>query len=189
MPNKRATVDAYVFNPQQELASLHQFMGRWQDLRDFHERMGSGIKVPKTIDETLLEVGRPFTARSLLDDKDVRPESRECYWNAWQLFLRQPGLHYCEGMVVLEGFGMPVLHGWCIDEEDRVWDPSVSQHRGAVYHGAQFEDDFVHKAWEQLRETELIGIFANAGCGGPDADKVLEGIVGAAKRSAIAANI
>lgn len=149
------------FNPDEVSEQLRHYLGRWGQLRAFHEQLG--IKPPReTLEDMMVRHGRPFLEREPLPKGAVRPESQECYWNAWTLWCERPGLRYCEGYVMLEDGILPVLHGWCIDENDRVLDPSVHQHKGAVYHGVVFNNAFTGPAWKRLRQHGLIGIFANA---------------------------
>jgi hypothetical protein len=62
--------------------------------------------------------------------------AHECFANARRYVQRRRGLRYCEGLV--SHMWMPpgmerekpwiVAHGWAVDAEDRVWDPTLPPH-------------------------------------------------------------
>ncbi len=58
------------------------------------------------------------------------PES-ECFTNSLQAAMADPTLRYCEGYVT-SGFGLPILHGWCVAPDDGVVEltlPTVPEER------------------------------------------------------------
>jgi hypothetical protein len=72
----------------------------------------------------VLRHGRPYEPR--LMPPGSKPGKRGCcYANAYQLAAQRPELRYVEGYSVHEDFPqMMNRHGWCIDADDRVVDPS-----------------------------------------------------------------
>jgi hypothetical protein len=61
----------------------------------------------------------------------------------------------------MAGCPIPVLHGWCVNGDGLVLDPSIEFERGAVYYGIEYEDDFTRERWKQLRRKAAIGILPN----------------------------
>jgi hypothetical protein len=155
-------VDETGFDVEEALASMQSQMSCWRELRRLRELMNDPIRMGPTLDEFILDHGRAFRLRGVVPDDQVRAESQECYWNAWQLAKDNPSLRYCEGKAYLENVALPVLHGWCIDENDRVIDPSVRQDRGVSYYGVEFSREFAQDMWSRLDPRALIGILCNA---------------------------
>ena len=145
------------FNPETASEQLIAWMSRWSELR----RMGQMKHTPETADELLERCGRLMVARLALPKRLVFPASKQCYLNAFNLFNRRDGLHYCEGNVFMAGCPIPVLHGWCVNGDGLVLDPSIEFERGAVYYGIEYEDDFTRERWKQLRRKAAIGILPN----------------------------
>lgn len=130
-------------------------------LTDFLE--GTRLVMPQSIPAYVATHGRVYTKRVKLPKKQIRPKSRECYYNAWQLWRRRRDeLHYAEGYIALEGCPIPVMHGWCVDLKGRVVDPSVANELGCVYCGVKFTPDYTDQVWLVLRLSGYIGIFENA---------------------------
>lgn len=130
-----------------------------------HARLAATRPDYRSFEAWLEKHGCWWTRRHVLLPQYVKEQSRECYLNAWQLRGRlkhQSALSYCEGIVFVEGMFMPVWHGWLVDEEGAVVDPSVDQVQPFAYLGHAFERTFAHRAWIELRSKELIGIVGNA---------------------------
>ena len=75
----------------------------------------------------LLAEGRWFTPQTL--PKGIHPAPLGlCFANAARLATRRPALRYCEGYATIalstDGALFAAEHGWCIDEHDRVVDPT-----------------------------------------------------------------
>ena len=101
-------------------------------------------------------------ARVVLPEHEVKEKSQQCYLNAWRLRQRRTAtLHYCEGFYYQKGMAIPVMHGWCVDRQARVVDPSVNQVKPAAYYGMIFDNEFARECWRQLARGRRIGILAN----------------------------
>lgn len=82
----------------------------------------------------LLEHGRDFPVLARWVGSYGPPH--ECFANARRYVASRPGLRYCEGMMshMWQPPGMEretpwiVAHGWAVDEEDKVWDPTLPPH-------------------------------------------------------------
>jgi hypothetical protein len=120
-----------------------------------------GQAMQKTIDEVIYDQGKEFPVRKALPERIVTPHTKACYGNAYRLYRRRKHLTYCEGYVALESCPIPVMHGWCVNAEGEVLDPSVEQDRPAIYYGMAFKDEFVLASWAILNKRRYIGILGN----------------------------
>jgi hypothetical protein len=123
-----------------------------------------------TTDSWLADKGAFFEGERLkLPDKQVRARSNQCYLNAWRYIQRRQrsnaalrrGLRYCEGLAVLEGCPLPVWHGWVVDGEGHIIDPSIEHERVTIYFGVMFDPAMAAKLWEQILKQNCIGIVGN----------------------------
>ena len=64
-------------------------------------------------------------------------EMKQCFRNAALLAYQRPGLKYAEGYIFRY---MPILHGWCVDDEGNVIDPTIHDYDGD-YLGVSFTLD------------------------------------------------
>jgi hypothetical protein len=71
-----------------------------------------------------------------------------------RLALSDPSLTYCEGMAMLEGQIYPVSHGWCIDPEEKVFDPTWKGVTERFYFGVPFKTEFVKDFYHQSHTKE-----------------------------------
>ena len=145
------------FDPIVAQMELQTWMWRIGKLR----KMNPGINMPETADEWLLRHGKPMNERLLLPERLVHPKSKQCYLNAYSLFRRRKNLHYCEGNVYMDDCPIPVMHGWCVNDQGLVLDPSVGNDCGIVYFGVQYQDAFVRECWVDLKYHQAIGILPN----------------------------
>lgn len=141
---------------------LITYLKGFSELRKLHKDAGSELNWPRQDSEVIYEHGCLMEkGRVVLPKRTVKPESRECYFNAWKLYKRRKGLRYCEGYIGLDGCPIPVMHGWCIDKAGMILDPSVEQDRKTVYYGVVFKNEFTDRIWPELRRKGAIGIFGN----------------------------
>jgi len=56
----------------------------------------------------------------------------------------------------------PVLHGWLLDPDGQVHDPSVANDDQAAYFGVVFLPDEALKLWKKLLKLDAWGIIENA---------------------------
>ena len=121
------------------------------------------INMPVTSDELILERGRHMPNRFILPDDVVHTRSGQCYGNAWTMRNRRrtQNLRYCEGYVGFDRLPIPIHHGWLLNDNDEVVDPSVDQLENATYYGVEYKTDFALSAWLELKKARLIGIMPN----------------------------
>lgn len=147
---------------EEQVEYLKSYLTGWTEYRETMKAIGETRLPHKTIDELVYEHGELMMKRGKLLAKQIHPNSKECYFNAWGLMERRPELTYCEGYIAIEKCPIPVLHGWCINvETQEVFDPSVAMKRGIVYWGVKYRSDFAQDAWRRLRRNQLIGILPN----------------------------
>lgn len=74
-----------------------------------------------------------------------RGEQHGCFMNALHAVAWDHDLRYCEGKIYIHGVGLD--HAWCIDENDVVVDPTVTD-TGQVngYYGVEFITEYVRRA-------------------------------------------
>ena len=142
-------------------AQLREFIGNFGKLRALHQSIDKPMKMSETADEWLERNGREMRERQVLRKGRYFPHSRQCYLNAFNLFNRGQGLHYCEGYTVIDTCPLPVWHGWCVNEAGAILDPSVHQDRQAIYFGVVWKDSFTRRCWRTLIAQDLIGIIPN----------------------------
>lgn len=65
-------------------------------------------------------------------------EKKMCFANAFELVLGEHDLTYVEGYALRPQLGLPMMHGWCIDGDDRVIDPTWDEPDTCVYIGIPF---------------------------------------------------
>lgn len=108
-------------------AYLKQQVEAWETL---------GARVPP-IGNFVLKYGRPYAAQPL--PKNVRPmKPKECFSNAQRLVFRKTSLVYVEGYALRPGL-FPIHHGWAVDSEGNVVDPTWREPETCRYFGVPFK--------------------------------------------------
>lgn len=102
-------------------------------------------------DDLLLQHGRFFEPQDL-PKAYRRGRARACFANSLRLGTKA-GLRYVEG-VALPDVGILVHHAWCLDERDRVVDPTWST-PGRAYFGVVFAKATVVGSWEGDQNSVL----------------------------------
>lgn len=109
--------------------------------------------VEKSVYSIVSQYGKTFMP-------DLRPEwleleePKQCFKNSLNLSLRT-GLTYCEGFIFRV---MPVHHAWCIDDDGKVYDPTIRDQHALPYYGIPFDQDFALRA---AQESGIYGILDN----------------------------
>lgn len=155
--------------------SLMDYLGQWKTMRVALPG-GERVRLPDTPEEFVFDHGTAFHATVELPRRQLSVRDRLCYWNAWRLKSKNPQLRYAEGFLYAEHMLLPVLHGWCVDTDGRVADPSVTQHTERVYHGVVFHDAFARQVWSGLARRSLIGILPNVWQLDLSADALVAGV-------------
>ena len=88
------------------ISSIHAFM--------------NGMNPANTL---LLEHGREFKFAKLPEHMKTG-EAKNCFENAMDLCYEHPELAYAEGYAMKKSLGVPLDHGWCVDEAGTVYDPT-----------------------------------------------------------------
>jgi len=118
-----------------------------------HESVGH----VKSLEHFVLEHGRPFI--EVAPPRWFLPwmqKPRQCFSNSLQLTVVDR-LRYVEGFAVLATVNLPVHHGWCLDGDGRVVDPTWGT-RGVTYFGVPFKHAYAAARYEaQINKGRLIG--------------------------------
>jgi hypothetical protein len=103
------------------------------------------LGMPVSMYGYVLEHGREYPAAPLPADIE-RGEMKECFANAIFCTLRH-GYTYVEGFACrIEGTGMigfAIHHGWCVDADGNVVDPTWDNPTECEYYGIEFDVDWV----------------------------------------------
>lgn len=170
--------DSYI-NPDREVARAEfaDYLSVDADLRRLMAEFGQPVPRHKSLREFIFNNGK-FHDGGLfvLPDSIARPLSQECYYNAWTYMAGRHDLSYCEGYAYLPSCPIPVLHGWCIDADGRIHDPSVEQNSQGFYYGVIFARSFSDLQWSRLRSHGLIGILGNWGYLDLNEEDVINGL-------------
>lgn len=99
--------------------------------------------------EFILRHGQPFVSQPLPKRFKMR-QPKACYRNAYRAMRNNPRLRYAEGYMCDPICPFLFHHGWCVDEENRVIDPTLqelnsskSRSGGANYFGIIFEKRWI----------------------------------------------
>jgi hypothetical protein len=130
---------------------------------DFLRQIAGSLPEP-SLHSLILKHGRAF-------EQGARPGKLrlgrlgQCYLNAGTIAIRHASLYrYCEGYAtrnVPEAMGLPVLHGWLVDKEDRAIDVTWPE-QGNQYYGVTFTEK---ELIEGVMEARYWGLFDNCGVG------------------------
>ena len=121
----------------------------------------------------VLTYGKPFQTKPYPRRLNAfRGEEHACFKNAWWMVLESKGkLRYVEGFAAEKDglirygktlYPSAIIHGWAIDKNDRVIDPTWSESDG-IYFGVVFDFAYCMKFAVRKREhTSLIGNFRDS---------------------------
>lgn len=107
----------------------------------------------KTVYHLVADSGRTFIPEVRPDWLTLRTP-KQCFQNSLHLSL-ETGLTYCEGFIFKI---IPVHHAWCIDDDGKVYDPTISDQHTIPYFGIPFDSDFAFRAAE---ESGMYGLLDN----------------------------
>lgn len=101
--------------------------------REAHKQRWLREHVYQSKEDLLLKHGRVFRSRPL-PKPYRRTTAKACFDNAYELAAASEGrLRYVEGLATANGVPMP--HGWCVDEHDLVVDPTLTTPAEVSYFG------------------------------------------------------
>jgi len=110
------------------------------------------------IEEFVLKHGREYEISPLIFPRN-RGKKKECFKNATLLSFKR-GWTYVEGYAF--GIAMPMLHGWCVNEDGIVVDPTWDN--GKMYFGVEFSMSYVEAV---ILQKKTYGVLDNWEMGFP----------------------
>lgn len=119
--------------------------------------------------DILFEHGQVYRNNSFADYRYPKLPEERCY-DAAVKFSKWYGLRYVEGVVLIEVGGeiYPYAHGWCVDSDDKVVDPTLWKHqhkRQLHYYGIPIKMAYVD---EQYKQTGFYGLLDGRPDGAPE---------------------
>lgn len=165
-------------DPSVAKAEFLDYLDAESQLRRVMQEFGLPSNTEKGLKEFVREHGS-FSDSDffVLPENKVQALSQECYYNAWALMIDRTDLFYCEGFLNIDSCPIPVLHGWCVDANGQIHDPSVPQGSRRMYYGLTYGKQFASDQWEQLRARGLIGILPNWGFLNLSEEQIVSGLV------------
>ena len=129
-----------------------------ESTKAMHDKIAESctMKAQHTIHGFVLKHGREMIAQP-------RPEwcergvPKECFSNATHLSIRT-GLIYVEGFMVRRGIPFPIHHGWCVDDDNTVIDPTITDPEQCEYYGIPINSEFLH---DQMHKSGMYGVLDN----------------------------
>lgn len=103
-------------------------------------------------EDFVLQNGREFQPGPYPKNAPRRVK-KECFENAYRLSISDNNLRYVEGYARID-ISLPLLHGWCIDENDKVVDPTWED--GIWYFGVVFELNYVGEIYKARKEYGVL---------------------------------
>lgn len=101
----------------------------------------------------VLDIGQPMESQELPADVE-RGEKKQCYSNAWELWLARPDeFTYVEGFALSATTGLVTNHGWCVDTEGLVVDPTWDTPEDNAYYGFDFSEPYLMQLFKLADET------------------------------------
>lgn len=113
------------------------------------------------IESIVLKLGRAWTPKA-------RPAGMRkmrnglCYMNAYRIQVFDGGLRYVEGYAASPDSLIPVAHGWCVNEQDEVVDPTWKDPERTAYYGIEIPEDLLHCS---MALTRVYGFFGSVRTG------------------------
>lgn len=93
--------------------------------RDMYKTVGSGCWV---LPEFVLRYGTVCVPQQLPKRYRMRMP-KACFWNAQDLVKKSKVLRYVEGYTCRPAMPILIPHGWCVDRENRVIDPTLADYK------------------------------------------------------------
>jgi hypothetical protein len=165
-------------DPDVAKAEFIDYLDAETDLRRVMLELGLPANTEKGLKEFVREHGSLHDGGLVaLPANVVQPLSQECYYNAWALMVDRDDLFYCEGYLYIDSCPLPVLHGWCVDADGRIHDPSIPQDSRSMRYGVIFARPFASVQWDRLRSRGMIGILCNWGLLGLSEADIVGGLI------------
>lgn len=120
-----------------DLTSVRQYLEMFTELAKRNKR--TGINGYRCMEEFVLRNGRQMDP-SPLPSGIKRGPMKQCYQNAGRIALSRLEFTYVEGYAISI---IPVLHGWLIDSEGRVVDPTWKD--GLEYFGVPISTRYLRR--------------------------------------------
>ena len=76
-------------------------------------------------------------------------EPKQCYYNAWQTLQINPkeNFIYCEGYMFIPNIPIGIIHGWLVDKNKNVFDPTIKNYQSNIYIGLTFDPNYVRQVY------------------------------------------
>ena len=103
-----------------------------------------------SVEDFVLQHGREWISAPLPEDIERQP-LKQCFRNAIMLAVER-NYRYVEGYAF---FHIPIYHAWCLDENDKVVDPTWDNPETHAYFGVAFNTDW---AMKQMLQRGKCGI-------------------------------
>lgn len=146
--------------------SVRDVSGDIDDLIAHLEMLAGMENTSRAFATFILGHGRQWEAAAL-DDGIKRGVPRGCYRNSQKLLFSDMRRRFPEGLVYVEGyacsgslnFALPLPHGWLVDPEGRVVDPTWDEPENSTYFGVPFNEDYVRETVKAYGPCSLIDNF------------------------------
>ncbi len=111
---------------QRDTAGKGKLMPEYKGVKGYVTMLAEQFNLPAA--KLTVAHGRAFPEMSPNGMKYKPGAPKHCFWNAYELAARTRGkLRYVEGYA---NGGIPMEHAWCVDEHDRVIDPTWRPENG-----------------------------------------------------------
>ena len=114
------------------------------------------LEAPALPERFILRNGRCFTGRKL-PAGFKKGKIKQCFQNSTLLLDTRAGrrLRYVEGFFMRSDLCFPIMHAWCIDEDDQVVDVTLDRPEECQYVGFVMSRN---ELWDEITKTECYGV-------------------------------
>jgi hypothetical protein len=137
---------------------MSRILDSLKNMKVLHDKIAETctMRPQQTIHSLVLRHGLEFKG-SARPDWLQRGTPKECFTNA-SVLATMTGVVYVEGFVMRASLPIPIHHGWCIDDDGTVLDPTIDRPEECEYYGIPINQDFL---FEQLEQTSMYGLLDN----------------------------
>lgn len=144
------------------MEEVHEFLTTMDSMvKEIAQRQGVEDRKLLSFESIVLELGQGWTAKA-------RPAGMRklrdgyCYGNAWKIMNNVSGLRYVEGYAMTPFSLLPVQHGWCVNDQDEVVDPTWKEAEHSAYYGVVIPDKLLGCS---MWLTRVYGFFGHVRTG------------------------
>src|SRR4051812_17605590 len=127
-------------------------------LRGLRMQADQGALVQRrTYQYVILDHGREMGP--VIKSGQAHADLNGCFANAQLLMKQRESLLYCEGYALSVATGVTMHHGWCLDADGRVLDPTWERHSrvSTWYYGLTFAREYALRRLEAQLQTGVVG--------------------------------